>query len=62
MELSGNLKLKSFWSITPSVEFYNRDISGTISDLNTNTQVNKTINVSVFNTRLNNNFTVNLAV
>lgn len=57
-EVNANLKLTKWWSTNASADLYYKTVRGTVTNANTNLPENKEINVTTFNTRLNNTFTV----
>jgi hypothetical protein len=56
-EINANLKLTKWWSTNASADVYYKTVRGTVTNINTNLPENKEINVTTFNTRLNNTFT-----
>lgn len=56
-EVNANLKLTKWWSTNASADLYYKTVRGTVTNINTNLPENKEINVTTFNTRLNNTFT-----
>ena len=56
-EVNSNLKLTKWWSTNASADVYYKTVRGTVTNINTNLPENKEINVTTFNTRLNNTFT-----
>ena len=57
-EVNANLKLTKWWSTNASADVYFKTVRGTVTNANTNLPENKEIDVTTFNTRLNNTFTV----
>ena len=57
-EVNANLKLTKWWSTNASADLYYKTVRGTVTNADTNLPENKEIDVTTFNTRLNNTFTV----
>ena len=56
-EISGNLKAAKWWSINTSADAYFKKIKGTVENATTGLQEYGEADVTVFNFRMNNNFT-----
>ena len=56
-EISGNLKATKWWSINTSADAYFKKIKGTVENATTGLQEYGEADVTVFNFRMNNNFT-----
>ena len=56
-EISGNLKATKWWSINASADAYFKKIKGTVENATTGLQEYGEADVTVFNFRMNNNFT-----
>jgi outer membrane receptor protein involved in Fe transport len=57
VEISGNLKAAKWWSINASSDAYFKKVKGTVENANTSLQEYREADVTVFNVRMNNNFT-----
>ena len=57
MEISGNLKATKWWSMNASSDAYFKKVKGTVENANTGLQEYGEADVTVFNVRMNNNFT-----
>jgi outer membrane receptor protein involved in Fe transport len=57
IETSANLRFTKWWAINASADMYFRTVKGTIQNADTNELENAEADVTVFNTRINNNFT-----
>ncbi len=57
VEISGNLKATKWWSINASSDAYFKKVKGTVENANTGLQEYGEADVTVFNVRMNNNFT-----
>jgi outer membrane receptor protein involved in Fe transport len=57
VEISGNLKAAKWWSINASSDAYFKKVKGTVENANTGLQEYGEADVTVFNVRMNNNFT-----
>ena len=58
VEISGNLKPTKWWSINASSDAYFKKVKGTVENANTGLQEYGEADVTVYNVRMNNNFTV----
>ena len=56
-EINANLKLTKWWSTNASADIYFKTVRGTVSNLDTGLMENAEVDVTTFNTRLNNTFT-----
>ena len=56
-EINANLKLTKWWSTNASADVYHKTVRGTVTNINTNLPENKEVDVTTFNTRINNTFT-----
>jgi outer membrane receptor protein involved in Fe transport len=56
-EINANLKITKWWSTNASADVYFKTVRGTVTNITTNLPENKEIDVTTFNTRLNNTFT-----
>lgn len=59
VEASGNLKFTKWWAVNASADAYFKTVRGTIQNATTNEFENAEVDVTTFNTRLNNTFTLN---
>ncbi len=57
IESSANLKFTKWWSVNASADVYFKTAKGTIQNASTNTLENAEVDVTTFNTRINNSFT-----
>lgn len=57
VEISGNLKAAKWWSINASSDAYFKKVKGTVENANTGLQEYGEANTTIFNVRMNNNFT-----
>jgi outer membrane receptor protein involved in Fe transport len=57
VEISGNLKAAKWWSINASSDAYFKKVKGTVENANTGLQEYGEADVTIFNVRMNNNFT-----
>jgi outer membrane receptor protein involved in Fe transport len=57
VEISGNLKATKWWSINASSDAYFKKVKGTVENANTGLMEYGEADVTVFNVRMNNNFT-----
>ena len=57
IEASANLKFNSWWSANLSVDSYFKTVRGTVQNANTGDQERAEADVTVFNARMNHNFT-----
>lgn len=55
-EVNANLKLTKWWSTNASADVYFRTVRGTVSNLDTGLMENGEVDVTTFNTRINNTF------
>jgi len=55
-EINANLKLTKWWSTNASADIYFKTVRGTVSNLDTGLMENAEVDVTTFNTRLNNTF------
>lgn len=55
-EISANLRLTKWWFTNASADVYFKTVRGTVTNLTTNLPENGEVNVTTFNTRLNNTF------
>ena len=55
-EISANLRLTKWWFTNASADIYFKTVRGTVTNLTTNLPENGEVNVTTFNTRLNNTF------
>lgn len=57
IESSANLKFSKWWSVNASADIYFKTAKGTIQNATTNMLENAEVDVTTFNTRINNSFT-----
>lgn len=57
IESSANLKFTKWWSVNASADVYFKTAKGTIQNASTNMLENAEVDVTTFNTRINNSFT-----
>lgn len=57
IESSANLKFFNWWSVNASADIYFKTAKGTIQNASTNMLENAAVDVTTFNTRINNSFT-----
>lgn len=55
-EINANLKLTKWWSTNASADVYFKTVRGTVSNLDTGLMENGEVDVTTFNTRINNTF------
>lgn len=55
-EVNANLKLTKWWSTNASADVYFKTVRGTVANLDTGLQEAAEVNVTTFNTRMNNTF------
>ena len=57
IETSGNLKFAKWWAVNASSDVYFKTAKGTVQNANTNALENASVDITTFNTRINNTFT-----
>ena len=57
IESSANLKFSKWWSVNASADMYFKTAKGTIQNATTNSLENAEVDITTFNTRINNTFT-----
>ena len=57
IETSANLKFSKWWSVNASADMYFKTVKGTIQNATSNMLENAAVDVTTFNTRINNSFT-----